>query len=127
MCAMVLDVVNCPAEWWAVADVRRQPLFQAANAAVVLQPASDSVESGAVLEGEERLLQEVGFGVPRHGDVLNVFEGDTAHGEHGLDRPCRESGPVLDTVEPLFLDPGVEGTVLKQNGRRVAVKGVDSK
>ena len=26
-----------------------------------------------MLEGEERLFQEVRFGVARHGDVLNVF------------------------------------------------------
>ena len=98
------------------------------NVPLVLQPVADRIEARPALEGEERLVEEVRLGIARHRDVLDVGERQRRPSASTLPIGLRgEAGPVLDAVEALLLDAGVEETALEEGRRGIAVESVDSK
>src|SRR5207253_4201819 len=79
-----------------------------------------------VAQGKKDFAAEVGPGVERSGDVVDVLGADAAGRQAVADRLRREAGPMLDAVEPFLLDRGDELAIDDQGGGRVAVKGVDA-
>ena len=67
-------------------------------------------------------LAEVGEGISRNGDVLDVVR--IGAFEAGRCRQIGKSSPVLDAVQSLFFDRRHELAIAEQSRGRVTVKGV---
>ena len=127
MGTVVLDVVNRGADPCRVAfELRGQDLPQVAHLAHVGQPILDRGERGPALQREQDLLVQMGRGIAPDRDVVDLGELQPGKIETETDRLGRESGPVLDAPDALFLDRRHQLAVDEQAGRRVAVVSVDA-
>src|SRR5205085_6588125 len=75
---------------------------------------------------KEDLLVQVGAGVPRDADVLEIVGGAACFFQAVPNRFRWESGPVLDAPEPLFFGGGHDLAVPQETGGGTGVIGVDA-
>jgi hypothetical protein len=61
-----------------------------------------------------------------HGNVVNVTQAHAAFPQTIFNGFGRQSGPVFDPAEPLFLGCGNEAAVAQQAGRRITVISVEA-
>jgi hypothetical protein len=86
----------------------------------------DLRERRPLLDREQDLLVQVGLGIARHRDVIDVARADAAALQHRADRERRKPGAVLAPVETLLFDRRDEQSVFDEHGGSVAVKRVDT-
>ena len=93
---------------------------------MILQTIANRVESGAVPKREQHFVEQVRFRIARDGHVLDVGERAAGIVQHRGNALRRESCPMFDPIEALFLDAADEAAVADQSGRRVTMKRIEA-
>lgn len=120
--AVVFDVVELRAERrFGQVQVLGELRFERADFHRVAQAIPHQRQARTAAEGEQRRLHQVGFGVARDADMVEVGGGDIRLGEHVVDSFDGEARPVFDPVESFFFGGGDQDAVADQAGGRAAV------
>jgi hypothetical protein len=99
-----------------------EPLGEAGHSNSVFRAGKDTAQVARPREHTCRLLPEMGAGIPRDSDVLQIVRAAVFNAESR--GGSRETGPVLDPVKAFFFNCGHKLAVNQRRGRGIAVKSV---
>jgi len=74
----------------------------------------------------QNLFVQMGAGVARNADVVDLLNPDSRRAQAILDRLSGKSGAVLDAIEALFFDGANQLTVFDERGGRITVICIDA-
>src|SRR5581483_1060692 len=124
---MVLDVVKVRL------NVRRLKVegfdkgrFEIAHARHIFRAVAQEIEVGTLAQGIEYFFPQIGAGIARNADVVEVVWGNARRVQAELNRASRKPRPIFLAIKPFFFDGGNQLTIADDACRRAAVVSVNA-